>query len=54
MTIENKSYALFLTMYVKEFQNDAIWDTPKLKLELSFGKAIVVVPLMPTQISSII
>ena len=52
--MENKSYALFLTVDVKEFQNDAIWDTRKLKLELSFGKALVVVPLMPTQISLII
>ena len=28
MTMETKSYAPFLTVYVKEFQNDAIWDTP--------------------------
>ena len=33
MTMEN---ALFLTEYVKEFQNDALWDTLKLELELIF------------------
>ena len=42
--MENKSYALFLTEYVTEFQNDALWDTLKLKLELSFGKAIALCP----------